>query len=158
MRILLCILCSIFVGCAILKPVDSKIFADISGYKYAIIGQTQTLSSSVGGGFIDYATGGGINIGKSINPSDVITGILIKKGLVIVDKPKDSKTLLVKYGQGDKRNVLGGLGGYTLEVSIQMLDALTQEPLFLCTAEGQGSTEADDLREAITRCLGDFNP
>ena len=82
----------------------------------------------------------------------------MKKGFIIVDSPKANKTLLVKYGQSDKRSVLGGLGGYTLEVSIQMLDALTQELLFVCTAEGQGSTEADDIRVAIVRCLESFNP
>lgn len=49
--------------------------------------------------------------------------------------------------------MLGGIGGYTLEVSIQILDAKTQEPVFICTAEGQGDTEADDIRKAITRCL-----
>lgn len=91
---------------------------------------------------------------KSINPSDVISGILMKKGFVIVESiTNPTQTLIVKYGQGDKREVLGGLGGYTLEVSIQILKAKTQEPLFLCTAEGQGDTEADDIREAITRCL-----
>ncbi len=132
----------------------------MSGYKYAIIGQTQTLNSSSGAGYVGYGAGMAYAVGKSVNPSDVISGILMKKGFIIVDSPKANKTLLVKYGQSDKRSVLGGLGGggYTLEVSIQMLDALTQELLFVCTAEGQGSTEADDIRVAIVRCLESFNP
>lgn len=130
----------------------------MSGYKYAIIGQTQTLNSSSGAGYVGYGAGMAYAVGKSVNPSDVISGILMKKGFIIVDSPKANKTLLVKYGQSDKRSVLGGLRGYTLEVSIQMLDALTQELLFVCTAEGQGSTEADDIRVAIVRCLESFNP
>ena len=48
------------------------------------------------------------------------------------------------------------MGGYTLGVSIQMLDSKTHEPLFICTAEGQGETEADDIRKAIARCLRDL--
>lgn len=67
-------------------------------------------------------------------------------------KPKKAKTLLVRYGQGDKCNVLGGLDS-TLEVSIQILDSTTNEALFTCKAEGQGETEADVLHQAITRCL-----
>lgn len=146
-------------GCAILKPVESKKFGDISAYKYAVIGQTQTLGSSAGSGYVGYGTGGGfmISVSKSVNPSDVIAGILMNKGFIIVDSTTNPKqTLLVKYGQGDKRNVLGGLGGYTLEVSIQILDFTTNEPLFTCKAEGQGETESDDIREAITRCLQDL--
>ncbi|RAX57263.1 hypothetical protein CCZ01_06715 [Helicobacter monodelphidis] len=80
----------------------------------------------------------------------------MKKGYLIVDSAEKDGTFLVKYGQGDKRNVLGGIGGYTLSVSIQILDAKTYEPLFMCSAEGQGSTEADDVREAISRCLKTF--
>lgn len=143
-------------GCAILKPVESKKFGDISQYKYAVIGQTSTLSSGAGSGYVGYGTGGGFSssVSKSINPSDVIAGILMNRGFIIVDSITNPKqTLLVKYGQGDKRNVLGGLGGYTLGVSIQILDATSHEPLFTCSAEGQGETEADDVRKAITRCL-----
>lgn len=149
-------------GCAILKPVESKKFGDISQYKYAIVGQTQTLNSGAGSGYVGYGTSGGFSssVSKSINPSDVIAGILMKRGFVIVDSINDDKkkaqTLLVRYGQGDKRNVLGGLGGYTLGVSIQILDFTTNDPLFTCKAEGQGETESDDIREAITRCLQDL--
>lgn len=46
-------------GCAILKPVESKKFGDISAYKYAVIGQTQLLNSSAGSGYVGYGTGGG---------------------------------------------------------------------------------------------------
>lgn len=149
-------------GCAILKPVESKKFGDISVYKYVVIGKTQTLNSATGSGYVGYGTGGGFmaSVAKSVNPSDVIAGILMKKGFVVLDSMNDNakkeQTLLLQYGQGDRRNVLGGLGGYTLEVSIQILDFTTKEPKFICTAEGQGETEADDIRKAITRCLSDL--
>ena len=45
------------------------------------------------------------------------------------------------------------MGGYTIEVTIQFVSAKSNELISSCTAEGQGQTEADDIRQAITRCL-----
>lgn len=148
----------VFVSCAILEPIESRTFKDLSSYKYAVVAQSSTISSGVGGAYIGYGTGGGAaySVSKSVNPSDIIAGILMKKGFVIVDsvpKDKESETLIVKFGQGDKRNVLGGIGGYTLSANIQMLESKSQDVVFTCNAEGQGETEADDIRVAITRCL-----
>lgn len=158
MRILMFLFCAMLAGCAILKETEVKKYQDMSKYKYAVVSQTQNLTSGVGSGYAGYGTGLGFSssVSKSVNPGDVIAGILMKKGYIIVDKADKEGTFLVKYGQGDKRNVLGGIGGYTLGVTIQMLDAKTQEALFVCSAEGQGSTEADDIRKAIDRCLKDF--
>lgn len=144
-------------GCATLKEV--KRFHDMNGYKYAIIPQTASHTSGSGG--ISYDMGFGMvasgAVSKSVNPGEVIAGILIKKGYIVVDKSDRDGAFLVKYGQGDRRNVLGGLGGYTLGVSIQMLDSKTHEPLFICTAEGKmGDTETDNIRKAIARCLRDL--
>ena len=44
-------------------------------------------------------------------------------------------------------------GDKVLEVTINLISAKTYQPLCSCIAEGQGSTEADDIRIAITRCL-----
>ena len=66
-------------------------------------------------------------------------------------KPELSdETLIVNYGESGKRN--RGLG-YTIEVTIQFVSAKSYAQICSCTAEGQGSTEADDIRQAITRCL-----
>lgn len=152
-KIPLC-LAFLFCACAILKPPKQEHFADLNLYTHALINQTATLNSSVGGGAYYYG-GGSYSVGKSINPADIIAGILMKKGLVIINNidDKTQQTLIIHYGQSGKRNVLGGLGGYTLEVSIQILDAQTKEPVYFCTAERQGLTEADDIRKAIHRCL-----
>ncbi|MGX3043568.1 DUF4136 domain-containing protein [Helicobacter sp. T3_23-1056] len=147
-----------FAGCfAILEPIQSQKYKDIEGYRFAYISQTATVDSGVGhSGYGTYG-GYGYSVKKSINPRDAIAGILMKKGLVVVEKLTDeTNALVVNYGQSGKRNVVGGIGGYTLEVSIQILDAKTQEPVYTCTAEGQGSTEADDIRVAITRCLSNL--
>lgn len=60
------------------------------------------------------------------------------------------ETLIVSYGESGRRNV--NLG-YSIEVTIQFLSAKTNMPVCVCTAEGQGSTEADDIRIAINRAL-----
>lgn len=142
-------------GCAILKPTQVNKLQDTSMYRYAIVGQTQTLTSGSGAVYMGYGTGGGFGASssKSINPADVISGILMKKGFVILSSPNHKPTLLVRYGQGDKRNVGSG---YILGVAIQMLDSKTHDLVFTCSAEGLGETEADDVRQAIERCLKDF--
>ena len=58
--------------------------------------------------------------------------------------------MVVNYGESGRRNV--NLG-YSIEVTIQFTNAETQNPIVICVAEGQGSTEADDIRKAINRAL-----
>lgn len=139
-------------GCATLKEV--KRFHDMNGYKYAIIPQTASHTSGSGG--ISYDMGFGMvasgAVSKSVNPGGVIAGILMKKGYIVVDKSDRDGAFIVKYGQGDSRML-----GEILEITIQMLDSKTHEPLFICTAEGKmGDTETDNIRKAIARCLRDL--
>ena len=61
------------------------------------------------------------------------------------------KTMIINYGETGRRST--GLGGYTIEVTIQVLSAKTSEVICVVTGEGQGETEADDIRIAINRCL-----
>ena len=123
---------------------------DLNEYKYIIVNSTETLNSSVGA--IVYG-GGYFLTGKSVNPGDVISGYLIKKGFVILkEKENDliNKTLIVNYGESGRRDVFWG---YTIEVTIQFLTANTNEVVCVTTAEGIGDTEADDITKAITRAL-----
>ena len=60
------------------------------------------------------------------------------------------KTLIVSYGETDRR--YRGLG-YTIEVTLQFVSAKSHEMVCSCTAEGQGETEADDIRMAIQRAI-----
>lgn len=60
------------------------------------------------------------------------------------------QTVVVNYGESGRR----GLNlGYTIEITIQFVSYKTNELICTCTAEGQGSTEADDIRIAIERAL-----
>jgi hypothetical protein len=153
-RFLAIILASILINsCAPLKvPTIIKNDA-IEGYKYIFITPTTNLTSGSGGVYGGQYGVYGASTSKSVNPSDVISGILLKKGYTRIPELKPElldETMIVNYGESGKRN--RGLG-YTIEVTIQFISAKSLTPVCSCTAEGQGETEADDIRQAITRCL-----
>ena len=144
---------STFYGCGSLKePIIVK-HTTLDGYKYAYISTTKEITSSVSGAFANQYGAYGESIEKTINPSDVISGILIKEGFIILPELKPElaeKTVVVNYGESGRR----GLNlGYTIEVTIQFVSYKTNELICTCTAEGQGRTEADDIRIAIERAL-----
>lgn len=140
---------SILTGCAPLKtPVIVK-NASLEKYKYIYVSPTRERTSGTGSGFGTYSA----SITQSVNPSDVISGILINEGFTILPELKPeltNETLIINYGEGGRRK--RGLGS-TLEIILQFLSAQSYEILCTCTAEGQGATEADDIRMAIRRAL-----
>jgi hypothetical protein len=147
---ILSVLCLAVISCANLKPATAIKNGEIKDFKYVYIPQTKSLTSSTGTSI----NGQYYSISKSVNPRDLITGILAKQGYILIPELKDnisSETLIINYGESGRRNT--GLGSYTIEVTIQFISSSTNSLISSCTAEGQGSTEADDIREAITRCL-----
>ena len=125
----------------------------IEMFKYAYISPTKELTSSTGSTYGGQYGIYGSSTTKSVNPSDVISGVLIKEGFIILPELKSelsNETLIVNYGESGRRN--RGLG-YTIEVTIQFISAKTKQMICSCTAEGQGETEADDIRQAIRRAL-----
>lgn len=148
----LLIICAGFNSCAILKPPIIVKNEFIGNYKYIYVASTNSLTSSSGSSY----GGQYYSSSKSVNPSDVIIGILTKEGFIALPEIKPElidQTLIVNYGESGKRNIAGGFGGYTIEVTIQFISAKTHTLMSSCTAEGQGETEADDIRKAINRCL-----
>ncbi len=144
----------VVLGCSPkLIPASSIKNGNISTYKYIYISPTTSLTSSSG----TMINGQYFSESKSVNPSDVIYGTLSKLGLIRLPELKQElseETLVVNYGESGRRSV--GLGGYTIEVTIQFVSAKTNSLVCSCTAEGIGSTEADDIRQAITRCLDEL--
>lgn len=154
------IVCAVilFSSCGALKTPVIVRNAPIERYKYVFITPTEELTSSVKGIYGELYGIYGALMTKSVNPSDVISGELMKNGFVVLPELKSelsNKTLIVNYGESGRRN--RGLD-YTIEVTIQFISAETHELVCSCTAEGQGTTEADDIRKAIRRALsGLFN-
>ena len=82
----------------------------------------------------------------------------LEGGLIRASEVPDGqadKTLILRYANSGICDVYMGLG-YTMEVSISILESSTLRPVDNCTAEGIGDTEVDDLRDAISRCLSDL--
>ena len=154
-RVLAAVLCLVIAGgCATLRPVSVDQTSSMSNYQYIYITPTGGVNSTSG------TVWGGGNIGvygasetRSANPADLISGYMLKKGFTrlpeLVPELKD-KTLIVNYGESGSRPVF--LGTAT-EITIQFLSASTLKPVCICSGEGFGDTEADDIRQAITRCL-----
>ncbi len=154
---LLIIMNTVLVGCIAinppLKPVIISKKQDFSRFKYFVITPSATLTS--GSGAI-YGLNGAIS-SKSINPSDLIGGILTKNNFIrlpLVNPDLSAQTLVVNFGESGRRDT--GLGGYTIEVTIQFVSANSNEIISSCTAEGQGLTETDDVRIAVERCLNEL--
>lgn len=149
-KFLVIVISSILISsCAPLKPATIIKNNTIENYKYIFISPTNSLTSSNG---VTYGNQY-YSSTKSVNPTDVITGILTKEGFIRIPELKNeliNQTLIVNYGESGTRN--RGLG-YTIEVTIQFVSATSNELISSCSAEGQGETEADDIRQAITRCL-----
>ena len=124
-------------------------------YKYVYVAPTQGVASSLGGVYGgDYGVYGS-TVGKSLNPCDIISGELIKKGYILLPAIKEetkAETLIANYGETGRYG-RGMGGGYTIEVTIQFISADSHKLVCICTAEGQGQTEADDIRIAIQRAL-----
>ena len=88
-------------------------------------------------------------------PDDLIEGILLKKGIVRLNElPEQEREnyLISKFAISGKRSVNFGMG-YTMEVTIILMNAKTLDIVYSCTAEGIGSTEVDDVRSAIINCM-----
>ncbi len=142
-------------GCTSLRPATSLKYGNIDSYKYIYITPTNSLTSSSGA----TVSGQYYSSTKTVNPSDVISGTLTKEGLIRLPELKPEltdETLIINYGESGRRNT--GLGGYTIEVTIQFISAKNSSLVCSCTAEGQGTAEADDIRLAITRCLNELTP
>lgn len=135
----------------ILLPATSVKNDEIKNYKYIYITPTNSLTSSYGSTNL---YGQYYSSSKTINPSDEITGLLSKESFIRLPELKNelaNETLIVNFGKSGTRNT--GMGSYTIEVTIQFISAKTNTLVCSCTAEGQGKTEADDIRIATTRCL-----
>jgi hypothetical protein len=136
-------------GCSPLRVATTGNVTDIRNYEYVFISPTETLTSSTGSFDNDH----GSTTIRSVNPRDVISGILLKEGFIVLPELRPElaeRTLIVNYGESGKRK---RALWYTIEVTIQFISAKSHTLICSSTAEGQGTTEADDIRQAITRSL-----
>lgn len=141
------------VSCGVPRYATITSKPDLSKYKYVYITPTSEKTSVTSGTYGNqYGVYESIS-SKSITPSDVIAGYFMKQGFVRIPEINEiqkSQTIIVNYGESGRKNY--GLG-YSIEVTIQLLDATTYELICSSTAEGMGETETDDVRKATIKCL-----
>ncbi len=148
-------------GCGPMKllPVKVDEHGSLDGYRYFYINMTgTTVSSSTVGVSISYRLFVSDD-GSTINPADYITGYLLKMGYVrVAELPLSypQQTFIVSYGEGSRRHRYEEealLDESCQEVIIQFISAETNEVICTITGEGIGNTRADDIRNALKRCL-----
>ena len=147
--LILTVVVATFNSCSPVQKVVVVKDESLNSFTYFYITPTEILTSSAGGSYGRqyYSTT------KTINPADVISGVLLKKGLIRLPELKQDlldQTFIVNYGESGRKSK--GLG-YSIEVTIQFIEAETSKLISTCTAEGMGQTEADDIRIAINHCL-----
>lgn len=142
------------VGCSPLLAPTVIRHQSLNGYKYVYLSPTAEKTAVSGGAF---GSGYGLysyTTTHSVNPTDLISGHFLKRGYTRLTELKPElidETIIVNYGESGRRDT--GWGSYTIEVTIQILSAKTNEVICVGTAEGRGETEADDVRIAINRCM-----
>lgn len=145
-----------------MRPASTILRESMVDYKYVYILDTKELTSSSGGVYGGHYSSVygvyGATTTKSVNPSDIISGYLLKQGYIRVPELNPTianETMIVSYGESGRR--VAGLR-YAIEFTIQFTTATTHTLIASTTAEGQGATEADDIRIAIYRALDALFP
>lgn len=143
----------ILTGCSVLNVPTADVKGNVYKYNYVYVIPTSGVTSSSGVYGNQYGVYGGST--KTVNPSEVISGYLMKKGYTIlpsVDPNLAENTMIVSYGYTGRRQL--SLFSYASCVMIQFRDAKTHELVATCEGEGCGEDETADILQAIYSALG----
>lgn len=143
----------ILTGCGVLHVPTADVKGNVYKYNYVYVIPTSGVTSSSGVYGNQYGVYGGST--KTVNPSEVISGYLMKKGYTIlpsVDPNLAENTMIVSYGYTGRRQL--SLFSYASCVMIQFRDAKTHELVATCEGEGCGEDETADILQAIYSALG----
>lgn len=78
---------------------------------------------------------------------------MMNRGYVRVPEVKEQttkQTMIINYGDGNFRE---GAGEFAIEVTIQILNAETNELVCICRADAKADNEAMAIRYATEKCL-----
>lgn len=140
-----------------LLPVKVEENKSLDGYKYFYMNGTGSTTSrsnvGVNVGYGIYVT----DPDKTVNPGDFISGYLMKQGFIrVAEILQPEETFIVNFGEGGRRYKYDGddlANQYAQEVILQFISAETNEVICTIKGEGIGSTQADDIRNALQRSL-----
>ena len=143
-------------SCGALRPTTCSVQPSFYQYRYVYVMPTGSVtgSTAVHASYdYRYVSGGKT---KTTNPTDLMAGYLMQKGFTVLpqlDQNKLSETMVVSYGETGHRSVgLLWLSDAT-SIILQFRDAQTNELVASAESEDYGSTEADNIRYAITNAL-----
>ncbi|MBL4911329.1 MAG: hypothetical protein JKX78_15130 [Alteromonadaceae bacterium] len=128
-------------------PPEINSYIPIDNYSFVLINESETVNSAVANESGGYT--------RTVDPDEAIAGVLLKMGVIRIYETPDTnldKVALVSYGVSGTRNI-GLMGAYSQEVTIVIREVNSTNLIYQCSAEGIGSTEADDIRNAISSCL-----
>ena len=155
-KLLLFIATLVLTACGALKPTTCSVQPTFYKYRYVYIMPTGSVTGSTGvyTSYVDNRVHGGVT--RTANPSDMMSGYLMQKGLTILpqlDEAKKAETLVLSYGETDRRDVGFLWLSTSTGIIIQFRDALTNDLIASAEAEDYGSTEADNVRYALRKAL-----
>ena len=151
--ILCCVSIFFFSGCITLNPTAISRYGSLDGYKYFYVTPTAERNSVSGGTFGTQYGVYGSTQSNSVSPSELIAGYMMNRGYVRVPEVKEQtakQTMIINYGDGNSRE---GLDEFAIEVTIQILNAETNELVCMCRADAKANTEANAIRAATQDCL-----
>lgn len=137
-------------GCVSLAPTTITRNQTLDGYKYVYITPTAERNSVYGA---TYGGSYGAASSNSISPSELIAGYLMNLGYIRIPEIKQDNaktTFIVNYGDGNMR--YEGLN-HAIEVTLQLINAETNELICVAKADAIGNTDSDAIRNAINKCL-----
>lgn len=144
-------------GCVSLAPTTITRKQTLDGYKYVYITPTAERNSVSGATFGGAYGVYGTTSSNSISPSELIAGYLMNKGYIRISEIKQDNaktTFIVNYGDGNMR--YEGLGNHAIEVTLQLLNAETNELICVVKADAIGNTDSDAIINAINKCLDEI--
>jgi hypothetical protein len=143
-------------ACGALKPTTSSVHPSFYTYRYVYVMPTGSVTGSTGvysSYDRSYVSGGKT---RTTNPTDLMAGYLMQKGFTVLpqlDQTKLAETLVVSYGETGKRSAGFLWLSDATSIIIQFRNASTNELIASAEAEDYGSTEADNIRYALTSAL-----
>ena len=155
-KIVLFLAAIVLTACGALKPTTCSVQPTFYKYRYVYIMPTGSVTGSTGvyTSYVDNRVHGGVT--RTTNPSDMMSGYLMQKGLTILpqlDDAKKAETLVLSYGETDHRDVGFLWLSTSTGIIIQFRDAQTNDLIASAEAEDFGSTEADNVRYALRKAL-----
>lgn len=155
-KIVLFLAAIVLTACGALKPTTCSVQPTFYKYRYVYIMPTGSVTGSTGvyTSYVDNRVHGGVT--RTTNPSDMMSGYLMQKGLTILpqlDEAKKAETLVLSYGETDHRDVGFLWLSTSTGIIIQFRDAQTNDLIASAEAEDFGSTEADNVRYALRKAL-----